>query len=91
MNIAKLIYYFQRNQTPIEIAFYGGHEDIVKLLLANNCDIGFYNVIIIDNIDITAPISGDNSQRNFSICLSHFNGNRIGETKSYKSFIFVLF
>ena len=53
-------YYFQRNQTPLEIAFYRGHENIVKLLLANNCEIGFYNVIIIYNIGITAPISGEN-------------------------------
>ena len=63
-------YYFQSNQTPIEIAFYSGHENIVKLLLANNCDMEFYNVIIVDIINITSLISGDNSQRKLSICFS---------------------
>ena len=53
----KFVYYFQWNETPIEIAFYRGHENIVKLLLVNSCDIEFYNAIIIDNIDIIAPIS----------------------------------
>ena len=82
MTSSKFVHYFQLNETPIEIAFYRSHKNIVKLLLANNCDIRFYNVIIIDIININAPISGENKQRKISNCCSQFNGNGIGEKKS---------
>ena len=44
-----IIEYFQNKKTPIELAFQFGNENIVKLLLENNCDLKFYNVSFVDN------------------------------------------